>query len=66
MREPSGPEYVAYSARNRAQLSVSPRDKDLDKVVSDTYVLQHHARAIRTRICGVFRAQQSTIVSWST
>jgi hypothetical protein len=41
MREPSGPEYVAYSARNRAQSSVGPRDKDHDKVVSDTYALQH-------------------------
>jgi hypothetical protein len=42
MSEPSGPEYVAYSARSRAHASVGPRDNDNDKVVSDTYALQHH------------------------
>jgi hypothetical protein len=59
MSEPSGPEYVAYFARNRAQSSVGPRDKDHDKVVSDTYVLQHHARAIYVAYFARNRAQSS-------
>jgi hypothetical protein len=39
--EAYGPQDVAHFARKRAQESVGPRDNDRDRIISDSYALQH-------------------------
>jgi hypothetical protein len=42
-------------------IHIGPLDKDHNnKIISDTYALQHQEWAIRARMCGIFRAREHT------
>jgi hypothetical protein len=59
MREPSGPEYVAYPARIRAQSSVGPREQDHEILRRILTRCRFEFRAIRAR----FQIQKQTMAS---